>query len=273
MKILITGATGLIGKNLIGMLYGHVYVISRSKKDLNELKRKFPHIRVIPGDISDEVLVKKALKGMDVIVHLAALRAVGIAEREVENCVNTNIIGTINLLKHFSGRKFITLSTDKAVKVKSVYGATKFITEKLVSEYEKINTDIDYYVLRSGNVFGSKDSVISIWKKLLKKGEEINVTDLNATRYFCSVNDVVDTIHKLIEYNYFGVKGPFCLNSIKSLNIRDLLEAMQLKYGRAKKVNIIGRQPSENLHEQLIEGGLSSSRARKYTVQEILEYI
>ncbi len=266
-RILVTGATGLIGRNLLKKLDGDIRVIARSKKDLVNLRKQFPNITVIVGDISDERLVKRSLRYVDTVYHLAALRAVGLAEREVESCIDTNIIGTNNILKHFHGDTFITLSTDKAVQISSVYGASKFIMEKLVKQYALRNIKTKYHILRSGNVFGSKDSVMSVWKDSLEKGKEINVTDLSATRYFCTVNQIIDYI---IKGRYEGMIK--CLN-LKSTSLSLLLKAMELKYGKAKKINIIGRQIGENKHEKLLNDGVSSDKAEKYTVNELLRLI
>src|SRR3990167_10294944 len=187
MNILVTGGTGLIGRNLIKRLKGNIYVMARNQTKLLQLKKEFPHIIIIVGDIANERQVIKALHNIHIVYHLAALRAVGKAEKKVINCINTNIVGTMNLLKHFMGDKFITLSTDKSVNPNSIYGTSKFMMEGLIKEYQRLYTWIDYYVIRSGNVFGSTDSVIDIWKDKLQNREEIDVTDLEATRYFCTV--------------------------------------------------------------------------------------
>lgn len=268
MKILITGGTGLIGRNLIKRLKGDITVVARQRKHLSSLKKEFPHIRILAIDISYEPNVIKALKGIDVVYHLAAMRAVGKAEKQVFGCVSTNIIGTINLLKHFKGKRFVTLSTDKAVQIKSVYGASKFIVERLVVEYMKLNPKTKYLVIRSGNIFGSTDSVMSVWKNKLLTKQPITVTDLAATRYFCTVDQVIDYI----------IRGPLCFSGVlcmtlKSTSLSTLLRAMQIKYGKAVSIDVIGRQVGENKHERLYEGGLSSDKANRYTVKELIKLI
>lgn len=270
MNILITGGTGLIGRNLLKRLgkKNTILVIARDKYQLNDLKKEFPNIDIEAGDISDESWVRSILGNVDIVYHLAALRAVGLAERNVAGCIDTNIVGTVNLLKHFDGKKFVTLSTDKAVKINSTYGASKFIIEKLVSEYAR-NTGKIYQIIRCGNVFGSTDSVMSIWKHRLQNKHTIKITDPDATRYFCTTDQVIDAmLHNKLPYE----KVVYCLK-LKSTSLRNLLRAMQIKYGKAVDVDIIGRQRGENKHEKLFEGDKGSNKAKRYTVNELLKLI
>ena len=272
MNILITGGTGLIGRNLLSRLRkdDKITVVARQSIELVKLKNEFPHIKVIRGNIKHEKFVKKIVKGIHVVYHLAALRAVGIAERHVHDCINTNVIGTMNLLRYFKGSRFVTLSSDKAVQINSVYGATKFLVEKLI--FERINKcadDVRYLIIRSGNVFGSKDSVMSVWKQQLQNREEITVTDLNATRYFCTIDQVINSI---LQSDNECRKIIRCLD-LKSTSLKVLLEAMQIKYGKAIKINVIGIQQGENKHEKLKSNGISSDKAKKYTLRELSKLI
>lgn len=272
MKILITGGTGLVGRNLIKRLNvdSSVVVVARTLSNLIKLKNEFPKINIISGDIGDEKFVKRIVKDIDVLYHLAALRAVGIAEENVEDCISTNIIGTIHLINHFDGDRFVTLSTDKAVQIRSVYGATKFLVERLILEHAtNYITGVRYCIVRCGNIFGSTDSVISIWRQKLLDKTPIDVTCLNATRFFCTADHVIDSMllqddkcRKLIR-----------ILDLKSLKLSNLLKAMQIKYGKAIKINVIGKQKAENIHELMRSDGKFSNKVKQYTIKEILKLI
>lgn len=273
MRILVTGATGFVGVSLIQRLgkKHEIIAVSRSYYELKRLQKLFPHIEICRGNISNEEFVKNLfIKKIDVVYHLAALRALGIAERCVVECVKTNIVGTLNLLNSFNGSKFITISTDKAVEISSVYGASKFMIEKLIDNFRTIKPNINYYVIRSGNIFGSKDSVISIWKYLLLRNEELIVTDLNVTRYFCTVDQVIDFIFECIKKK--SNNKPYYMK-LKSSSVRMILKAMQEKYGKARSIKFIGRQINENKHEKLEASGISSNKAERYTLKELLNLI
>lgn len=271
--ILITGATGFLGQSLLSRLYmpeSKIRVLSRNEGKLIELKQKFPSIEIITGDVANEYIVEKALKGVDKVYHLSAFKHVGMAEEQPLQCIETNIIGTINLLKHFTGETFLAISTDKASKVSGVYGASKMLMEKTVSDYASLYKDIDYRIVRYGNVIYSTGSVLCKWKELLQEGKEIIVTDLCATRFFWTVEQSIDLIFDCLKYAKDST--PYCPN-MKSMTIGDLLEAMQQKYGKAKSIKTIGLQKGENKHETIKEGGITSEDAIKYTIPEIKELI
>ena len=127
------------------------------------------------------------MQGIDGVFHLAASKHVGMAEIQVRECVKTNVIGSMNLLEESlrtNPEFLISISTDKAAQVSGVYGATKMLMERLHGQFEKINKNTKYRVVRYGNVLYSTGSVTCKWKDLLENNKEVIITDGDATRFF-----------------------------------------------------------------------------------------
>jgi UDP-N-acetylglucosamine 4,6-dehydratase len=273
--ILVTGATGFLGRELLNRLQGDrralsIRVLSRNEGKLVELKQRYPEIEIMSGCVSDPTICGQALQGIDIVYHLAAFKHVGLAEKQPYQCVNSNLIGTINLLRQFTGSSFMAISTDKATQVNGVYGATKYLMERVISEFEQSNPDTQYRVVRYGNVLYSTGSVLCKWKEALLAGDKVVVTDLNATRFFWSVPQAIDLIFDCEKLATDST--PYCPD-MKAMSMGNLLEAMRQKYGRDSRVEVIGLQPGENLHETLHKDGPFSNEVEQFTVAEIKELI
>jgi len=275
-KTVVFGGSGYLGSALIERLYSlgneNIIAVGRNESALVALKEKFPDIEIIVGDIADEWIVKKAMKDAGAVFLLSAIKHVGLAETEVRSCVKTNIIGCMNVVNESLTTKpktFMFVSTDKASHPMGVYGCTKKIGERLVAEADKINNDTNYFVVRYGNVLYSSGSVLCKWKDRMMKGQEIVVTDVNATRFFWSVNDAIDLIFDCIQNSKDC--SPY-VPSMKSIKLGDLLSAMMEKYGYVP-VKTIGLQHGENMHEIISENGINSFDSPRFTNQEILQLI
>jgi UDP-N-acetylglucosamine 4,6-dehydratase/5-epimerase len=274
---LITGGSGFLGLELIKRLTDigckNLISVSRNEGKSVQLKELFPHVEIILGDISDQYISHKACNYVDGIFHLAAFKHVGLAEKEnVRSCVLDNIQGTLNILEESRKRKVdfvIGISSDKAAQVKGVYGATKFIMERLFSEYEITNPATKYFICRYGNVLYSTGSVLCKWKDKMIKGQPVTITDENATRFFWTVRQAVDLIFDCL--SNAKDSSPF-ITPMKSIRLGDLLEAMMNKYGRVP-VETIGMQIGENLHESITSDGVDSFHSDRYTLEEINEII
>ena len=276
---LITGGSGFLGVPLCQRVInmgGKVRVIARDEGKLIELQQVYSDIEILTGDISDKFEVKQAMKGVDGVFHLAASKHVGLAEKQVRECVKSNTIGSLHILDESLNTKpdfVLGISTDKAAQVAGVYGASKLLMERLFGQFERLNDDTKYRLVRYGNVLYSTGSVLCKWKDLLKEGKEIIITDPEATRFFWTVDQAVDLIFDCLETA--ETYEPH-ITKMKSMEMGDLLKAMANKYlpeGQELKVQEIGLQPGENKHEIITSEGLDSSKSERFTVDEIMEVI
>ena len=140
-------------------------------------------------------------------------------------------------------------------------------------ELERLNPDVDYRIVRYGNVLYSTGSVLCKWKELIENNQALIVTEPSATRFFWSVDQALDLIYDCL--NNAKDSSPY-VPTMKAMSIENLLEAMYVKYmpeGGSRQVKVIGLQPGENLHERILEDGPDSSQVEQYTVEEILPLI
>jgi len=275
---LVTGASGFLGVALtkkILDLGGRVRALSRDEGKLIELKQKFPEVEILTGDVSDSFEVHQSMKGVDGVFHLAAFKHVGMAEYQARECTKTNAIGSLNVLEESVSENVdfvLGISTDKAAQVSGVYGASKLIMEKMFKQYEKSYPDINFRIVRYGNVLYSTGSVLCKWKSSIERGEKVVITDPRATRYFWSIDQAIELIFDCMANAINST--PYC-PAMKSMKIADLLQAMIEKYSNSQiiEVETIGLQPGENLHEKVLEDGPYSNETDHFTTEEIKKLI
>lgn len=272
-KIVIFGGSGYLGTALIERLRptsrSNIVAIARNEGALVALKEKFPFIEIIVGDISDSWIVKKAMVGSDEVYLLSALKHVGLAEIEVKSCITTNIIGCMNVVNESLITKpklLMFISTDKASNPMGVYGCTKKIGERLISEAARINFDTKYRIVRYGNVWGSTGSIITKWKPKMLMGEEITLTDPDASRFFWTIDEAVDLIFECIEKA--NSSAPY-IPKMKAVKMGVVLEACMEVYGKVP-VKYIGLQPGENKVETT-DGITFSDTAEQFTKEEFIK--
>jgi UDP-N-acetylglucosamine 4,6-dehydratase/5-epimerase len=276
--ILLTGGSGFLGVPLVDRLLSlgaRVRVIARDEGKLIILKEKYPMVEIYPGDISDAFEVRQAMQGVNGVFHLAASKHVGLAESFVRENVKTNTIGSLHILEQSLEMDLdfvLGISTDKAAQVAGVYGATKLLMERLFSQFEKLNPNCKYRIVRYGNVLYSTGSVLCKWKELISEGKEVIITDPAATRFFWTVDQAIDLIMECM--NRSIDTSPYC-PSMKSMSVQNLLQAMIEKYGNGQHipVRIIGLQPGENMHEKVLEEGPYSNEVEEFTIDEIKQLI
>jgi UDP-N-acetylglucosamine 4,6-dehydratase len=278
-KYLVTGGSGFLGSELIKRIIlqgADVVVLARDEGKLIELKEQFPSVSVYTGDICDPFDVRQAIKGVSGVFHLAAFKHVGIAEAQTRECIRTNVLGSLNILEQSSDMEIefvVGISTDKAAQVSGVYGATKYLMERVFIQFERNFPKTNFRLVRYGNVLYSTGSVLCKWKKLLQEGKQVTVTDPNATRYFWTVSQAVDLIFECMKNSKDC--APY-VPEMKSMSVGDLLTAMADKYlppNKELKIKTIGLQQGENMHEKILENGKNSSEVERFTIEEIKKMI
>lgn len=259
-SILITGGTGSLGKELVRTFLTEYSGIKRlvvfSRDELKQFemaalypKEKHPELRYFIGDVRDLSRLKRALEGIDIVIHTAALKQIPTAEYNPFECIKTNIIGGQNVIEAAMDnevRVVIALSTDKAAAPVNLYGATKLCSDKLfiAANNMKGDRDIRFSVVRYGNVMGSRGSVIPFFLKIRESGT-IPLTDPDMTRFNILIEEGVNLILYAIE-NSIG--GEIFVPKLPSYHITDLAEAV----APGVPTKIVGIRPGEKLHEDMI---------------------
>jgi len=259
-SILITGGTGSFGKAFIAKTLKcypdikRIVVYSRDELKQWELQQQFlpdryPQLRFFLGDVRDKDRLKRALEGIDTVVHAAALKQVPAAEYNPIEFINTNVLGSENLVQACIDthvKRVVALSTDKAAAPINLYGATKLCSDKLFIAANNIrgSRDIRFSVVRYGNVMGSRGSVIPFFLEKAKTGV-LPITDQNMTRFNISLPEGVEMVNHALN-SAFG--GEVFVPKIPSYRITDLAEAI----GPSCEKPIIGIRPGEKIHEEMI---------------------
>ena len=257
-SILITGGTGSFGKRFIRYILDNysprrVIVFSRDELKQFEMQQEFDEdeMRYFIGDVRDKERLITACKGVNFVVHAAALKQVPAAEYNPNECIKTNINGAQNVIDAciVNGvEKVIALSTDKAANPVNLYGATKLVSDKLFVAANNIAgaDGPKFSVVRYGNVVGSRGSVVPFYRKLLAEGvKKLPVTHQEMTRFWITLDDGVAFVIKNFARMY---GGEIFIPKIPSIRILDLVEAM---CGN-KEHELIGIRPGEKLHEIMV---------------------
>lgn len=259
-SILITGGTGSFGRAFVRTVLARFPGIKRlviySRDELKQFEmnqifsdREYQGLRYFIGDIRDEARLHRALEGVDVVVHAAALKQVPAAEYNPFECIKTNVLGAQNLIEaclDSNVQHVVALSTDKAAAPINLYGATKLCSDKLFVAANNIkgNRDIRFSVVRYGNVMGSRGSVIPFFLERRKTGV-LPITDPRMTRFNISLQEGVDMVLRAIEDSW---GGEVFVPKIPSYRITDVAEAIAPEC----RQEVVGIRPGEKIHEEMI---------------------
>ena len=259
-SVLITGGTGSFGKAFVKTVLERyptikrLVVFSRDELKQFEMAQQFPDekysgIRYFIGDIRDESRLRRALEGIDIVIHAAALKQVPAAEYNPFECIKTNVLGAQNLIEaclDTGVQRVVALSTDKAAAPINLYGATKLCSDKLFVAANNIkgHRGIRFSVVRYGNVMGSRGSVIPFFLEKRSSGV-LPITDPAMTRFNISLQEGVDMVLWSLE-NAWG--GEILVPKIPSYRITDVANAI----GPECTHPVIGVRPGEKIHEEMI---------------------
>jgi UDP-N-acetylglucosamine 4,6-dehydratase (inverting) len=259
-SILVTGGTGSFGKKFTETILTRypeierIVVFSRDELKQFEMAQQFsiteyPQIRYFIGDVRDRDRLLRAMEGIDIVVHAAALKQVPAAEYNPFECIKTNIMGAQNVIEACLSthvKRVVALSTDKAAAPINLYGATKLCSDKLfvAANNMKGSRDLKLSVVRYGNVMGSRGSVIPFF--LSKRGEgTLPITDEQMTRFNISLEEGVQMVLDALE-KMWG--GEIFVPKIPSYRITDIAEAI----APGCRIEVVGIRPGEKLHEEMV---------------------
>lgn len=275
-SILVTGGTGSFGKRFIRTLLSNypgirrIVVFSRDELKQFEMQQdfpqaQFPQLRFFIGDVRDASRVARAMEGVDIVVHAAALKQVPACEYNPFEAIKTNVMGAQNVIEAAMDagvQRVVALSTDKAAAPINLYGATKLCSDKLFVSANNFrgSRDIRFSVVRYGNVMGSRGSVIPFF--LGKRHEKvIPITDARMTRFNITLDEGVDLVMHALSHMW---GGEIFVPKIPSYRILDVAQAIAPNC----TYDFIGIRPGEKLHEEMITptDALSTLEFDKYYV-------
>ncbi len=249
MKVLITGGTGTVGKALIAQKDNEYISISRNEENIAKLKREYPDVKCYVGNIEDEGLLLRVFKEVkpDVVVHAAAMKHIDLMETNPIAGCNVNVMGSLNVVQASLINDVpitIGISTDKACMAESVYGASKYLMERV---FMNTNTDENRFALtRFANVAHSAGSVLPFWLNLYEQKKPLKLTDPNMNRLIFTQEDAANLINRTIDFTKENGGGFVKSYKMKCVNMLDLAKVI------SDDIEIVGKRPGEKTDEDLI---------------------
>lgn len=280
MKYVILGGTGTLGTCLtekLTRLGNDVVCFSRDELKQQEMKKRFPDVRYVIGDIRDKASLKPVLQGAYAVFHVAALKHVDVLEANPTEAIKTNVLGTINVAEaaiEAGVEQVVFSSTDKAVLPINTYGMTKATSERYLLNLNAQQAKTHFSVFRWGNVMGSRGSVVHAFAKSIQDDGEVRVTDPRMTRFWIHINDAVDF---MLENFQSAPNGEVMIPRMKAAGVLDLAEATAKSVGVKKfSIKLVGMRPGEKIHEVLFSSHdycLRSDTAEKYSQAELTDLV
>lgn len=267
-KILITGGTGTIGYHLTKRLLEEqpsvIRIFSRDEYKQYKMNQDFQEhsekMRFLIGDVRDEQRLLRALEGIDYVFHLAAMKQVPSCEYNPFEAVQTNVLGTQNVIQaaiNAKVSKVLFTSTDKAISPTNTYGATKLTAERLISaaEFQKGAKRTVFSSVRFGNVMGSRGSVIPLFVKQILESRKITITDPNMLRYMMTPTQAISLMLKANEISSGGEVFVLKMPLVRLGDLAEaIIDAVSAKYNIREYVDVqsIGLRPGEKMYEELM---------------------
>jgi UDP-N-acetylglucosamine 4,6-dehydratase len=258
-RLLITGGTGSFGEATVKRFLddkkiSEIIIFSRDEKKQHDMRHQFGHhpkLSFIVGDVRDKDAIARATRDVDFIFHAAALKHVPTGEYFPMELVQTNILGTENVLQAAEEngvKKVVFLSTDKAAYPINTMGMTKALAEKLIGAHARDSKGTVFCAVRYGNVMASRGSVIPLFVDLAQAGKPLSVTNPLMTRFLLSLENAVDLVALAIAK---GEQGDIFVMKAPSATVGDLAQAIIHIFKSKSKVKVIGTRAGEKIHETL----------------------
>lgn len=257
--IVITGGAGFLGKGLIQKIIPYnpkeIRILSRDEAKHFNCQQQFsnhPLLTFILGDRKDHAALLYATKDANIVIDAGAHKRIDMMESNVQECIKTNIDGTLNVFNACIANnvaKALFISTDKSASPINIYGACKFVSEKIFTNYDYRRIKTQFSVVRYGNVLHSTGSVIPFFVEKIQKGEPLTLTDPRMTRFIISLDEAIDLIFTALKYS---AGGDIFVKKLPALTILDLIETLKKHYHGNNPIVVTGIRPGEKLHETLI---------------------
>lgn len=283
--VLVTGGGGSVGRTLISRFLNEntsvVRVFDNNEPGLSQLAADVDddRLRYLAGDIRDKDRLERAMEGVDIVVHTAAMKHVDICEYNPFEAVQTNAVGLQNVVDtaiDANVDRVVFTSSDKAVNPANTMGTTKLLGEKLITAGNKHagDRDIRFASVRFGNVINSSQSVIPLFKRQIREGGPVTLTDPRMTRFFLTSDDVSDLVTSAIE-EMEG--GEIFVHKMPAVEIEDLAQALievyAPEYGHKPEdieIDVIGRRLGETFHEEVMTERESLRAVENETLYAVL---
>lgn len=254
-NILITGGAGTLGQAIIRRSIeqewnSKITIFSTDPVKHARVKGIFPDVNTIVGDVRDSVTLYNAMAGRDIVIHAAAVKEIPTSEYNSIDTYRINVEGSLNVaeaaIMHGTPH-VIAISTDKVCHAANAYGSTKYLMEKVWQEFARLDTHVNFHLVRYGNVLDSSASVLQKWREAFADSRNIQITNPNMTRFWLSPSMAVDLIENCIKLE----SGDILIPKMKALSIGDLAEYI-LGEKIDGRVDAIPLRPGEKMHETLL---------------------
>lgn len=270
MRYLIIGGTGTLGNEIVRRLYEkhEIHVFSRDEYKQYNLKKVYPKVKCILGDIRNIDDLNWNFDIYDSVFHCAALKHVDIGESNVEQFIQTNLHGTINVSKKCleANTRMVFFSTDKAVLPINTYGFTKALAEKYLSSQSG-----PLVIFRWGNIIGSRGSIVPFFADLIRNEAKVPITHLDMTRFWMALGEAVDYV--MSEFNKDQNDHKILIPPVKSARVMDIAQVIGKILNKTVHFKEIGIRPGEKIHEHLYSDHdhcLRSDKCKQYTQDELI---
>jgi FlaA1/EpsC-like NDP-sugar epimerase len=271
-KILVTGAAGSIGSALAMRLYKmkpkELILVDQDETGIFYISGVMRGAHCLVGDVTNKESIARIFEQYrpEIVFHCAAYKHVPIMELQKEEAIENNVYGTRNIIElahEYGARKFVLLSTDKAVNPSSVMGKTKRICELMCLAQD---SGCDYIIVRFGNVTRSRGSVVETFEKLIKEGKPLEITHPDMSRYFISMQDAVSILLKASQGNN---RELYVWNMHDPIKITDLAKNLCEKEGKEPNIKFCGLRPGEKISEELFYPDEKPKKRGKYFVVQL----